>query len=73
MPFPEMVPIDEEIVRLSALFQRFARDDVVGVLHDEALSGLPEYLVETDRRHQPGADDLAEDIARADVILCRTS
>ena len=58
---------EEEIVRLSALFQRFARDDVVGILHDEALSGLPEYLVEADRRHQPGADDLAEDIARADA------
>ena len=40
---------------------------MVGVLHDEALSGLPEYLVEADRRHQPGADGLAEDIARADA------
>ena len=57
----------EEIVCLTALLQRLTADDVVGVLHDEALGRLPEDLVEADRGHQPRADDLAEDVARADA------
>ena len=38
---------------------------MVGVFHDEAALCLPEDLVQADGRHAAGADDLAEDVARA--------
>ena len=40
---------------------------MVGVLHDEALRGLPEDLVQADGGHPLGADDLAQDVAGADA------
>ena len=53
----------EEIVCLTALLQRLTADDVVGVLHNKAAFGLPEDLVQADGGHQPGADDLAQNVA----------
>ena len=55
----------EEVIGLAALLQRLAGDDVVGVFHDEAALCLPEDLVQADGGHAAGADDLAEDVARA--------
>ena len=53
----------EEIVCLAALLQRLTADDVVGVFHNKAASGLPEDLVQADGGHQPGADDLPQNVA----------
>ena len=38
---------------------------MVGVFHDETAFCLPEDLVQADGGHTAGADDLAEDVARA--------
>ena len=40
---------------------------MVGVLHDQAALCLPEDLVQAHGGHQPGADDLAQNIAGADA------
>ena len=40
---------------------------MVGVLHDQAALCLPEDLVQAHGGHQPGADDLAQNIAGADT------
>ena len=54
---------EEEIVCFAAFFQRLAGNDVVGVLHDEALCRLPEDLVEADGGHKAGADHFAQNVA----------
>ena len=54
----------EEVVGPAALLQRLTADDVVGVFHDQAPRRLPEDLVQADRGHQPGADHLAQNVAR---------
>ena len=55
----------EEVVGFAALLQWLAGDDMVRVFHDETAFCLPEDLVQADSWHAAGADNLAEDVARA--------